>query len=135
MRFQKTRKTLSSFKRGDQTTKTTNKQLTEAQQRPIEFKHPFGSQHFRLNKLCYVITRNLFCDLIRLRYGWNLTRILRRCECGSNLTIEHALSCKKGGFVSLRHYHLRNISSSTKYVMAFPPMLHKLTSECFKERS
>ena len=79
VRFQKTRKTLSSFKRGDQTTTTTNKQLTEAQQRPIEFKHPFGSQHFRLSKLCYVITKNLFCDLIRLRYGWNLTRILRRC--------------------------------------------------------
>jgi len=35
-----------------------------------------------------------------------------KCECGSRFTVDHALSCKKGGFISLRHNILRNITSS-----------------------
>ena len=33
------------------------------------------------------------------------------CECGSKFDITHALSCKKGGFVSIRHNKIRNITA------------------------
>ena len=35
-----------------------------------------------------------------------------KCECGSTFSIDHALSCKKGGFVSLRHNQVRNLTAS-----------------------
>ena len=49
----------------------------------------------------YDLTKQLFWDLIRIRYSWTITRLPSPCECGSNFDIQHALSCKKGGFVSL----------------------------------
>ena len=34
------------------------------------------------------------------------------CECGANFSVDHALTCKKGGFVSIRHNEIRNITAS-----------------------
>ena len=56
----------------------------------------------------YELHKDLFWDLIRLRYGFQLRRVPTKCECGSSFDLQHALSCKKGGFVSLRHNDLRN---------------------------
>ena len=60
----------------------------------------------------YDLTKQLFWDLIRIRYGWILTRLPTNYECGTKFNIQHALSCKKGGFISLRHNHLRNITTT-----------------------
>ena len=73
----------------------------------------------------------------RIRYGWIITKLPVNCECGAYFDLQHALSCKKGGFVSLRHNHLRNITASLlnevcKDVMVEPP-LQTLTAENFEE--
>ena len=34
------------------------------------------------------------------------------CECGTKFDIQHPLTCKKGGFISLRLNHLRNITAT-----------------------
>ena len=50
--------------------------------------------------------------------------------------LQHALSCKKGGFVSLRHNHLRNITSSLLQEVckdvSVEPHLQKLSGETFE---
>ena len=53
--------------------------------------------------------KELFWDLIRIRYGFQLKRLPTTCECGSPFDLQHAMSCKKGGFVSLQHNELTNI--------------------------
>ncbi len=35
--------------------------------------------------------------------GWTPKRLPSRCVCDQNFTIEHALSCHRGGFPSIRH--------------------------------
>ena len=35
-----------------------------------------------------------------------------KCECGNTFNVEHALSCAKGGFPSLRHNEVRDITAS-----------------------
>jgi len=86
----------------------------------------------------YNISKNLFWDLIRIRYGWSMKRLLERCECGDRFTLQHALSCKKG-FVSLRHNHLRNITcnllSEVCNDVAVEPVLHDLSGEDFASPS
>ena len=81
----------------------------------------------------YDLTKQLFWDLIRIRYGWILTRLPSNCECGSKFDIQHALSCKKGSFVSLRYNHIRNITSILlKEVckdVRVEPQLQQLTSK------
>ncbi len=34
-----------------------------------------------------------------------------KCACGSSLTVEHALSCAKGGFPSIRHNEIRDLTA------------------------
>jgi len=57
-----------------------------------------------LNKQC-------FQDLIRIRYGWPLLRTSSSCECGSPLSLDHALSCKKVEFASMRHNTIRDFTA------------------------
>ena len=46
-----------------------------------------------------------------LRYAWNLSRLPTLCACSKNNSVEHALSCKLGGFISLRHNELRDLTA------------------------
>ena len=59
----------------------------------------------------YIVNKQCFFDLIRTRYGWQLDRLPSKCECGSTFSIDHPLICKKGGFVSLRHNQVRNLTA------------------------
>ena len=47
-----------------------------------------------------------------LRYGWTPTRLPSKCDCGKNFNVEHALSCAKGGFPTLRHNEIRDTTAS-----------------------
>ena len=82
------------------------------------------------------MNKQLFWDLLRIRYGWMLTRLPNNCECCASFDLQHALSCKKGGFVSLRHNHLRNITSSLSQEVckdvSVEPHLQKLSGETFE---
>ena len=60
----------------------------------------------------YDLTKQVFWDLIQIRYGWILTRLPTNCEFGTKIDIQHALSCKKGDFISLRHNHLTHITAT-----------------------
>ena len=72
-------------------------------------------------------------SLIRIIYGWTLASLPFNCECGIKFDIQHALSCKKRDFVSLRHIHIRTITSILlKEVfkdVRVEPQLHQLTGE------
>jgi hypothetical protein len=87
----------------------------------------------------YVLNKRCFWDLVRIRYGWDLSRLPETCECGSKSSIEHGLSCKKGGFISLRHNQLRNLTArlmqETCRDVRIEPSLQKLTGKAFGERN
>lgn len=76
-----------------------------------------------------------FRDALALRYGWTPSELPAHCPCGKNFTIEHALSCAKGGFPTLRHNELRDttavlLTESCSNV-AVEPTLQKLNGESF----
>ena len=79
------------------------------------------------------LTKQAFVDLIRIRYGWQLQSFPSICECGTTNTIEHSLSCKKGGFVTLRHNDIRNTTakllSEVCNEVRIEPMLQPLSGE------
>ena len=36
----------------------------------------------------------------------------RTCSCESKIDIQHAMSCKKGGFITIRHNDLRDLTAN-----------------------
>ena len=69
---------------------------------------------FLLLKGGYIVNKEYFFYLIRIRYGWQLVRLPSKCNCGSTFSNDHALSCKKGGLVSLRQSSKKSYSKSTR---------------------
>ena len=46
----------------------------------------------------YALHKAAFDDAVALRYGWMPTNVPTGCACGKSFSVEHALSCPKGGF-------------------------------------
>ena len=89
--------------------------LSDEQKRLNELNREQGASSWLttipLSEEGYDLTKQLFWDLTRIKYGWTLTRLPSNCECGIKFNIQHAFFCKNGGFLSLRHNHIRNITS------------------------
>eukprot|EP00111_Clytia_hemisphaerica_P005299 TCONS_00015316-protein len=56
----------------------------------------------------YDLNKEQFHDALRIRYDWSIPRLPSECVCGNRFDISHALSCKKGGYVTLRHNEVRD---------------------------
>ena len=65
-----------------------------------------------LKKLGYVLNKQDFRDAICLRYGWQIPRTPAYCGCGKKNDFDHILTCKKGGYVSMRHNVLRDVEAA-----------------------
>ena len=56
-----------------------------------------------------LLTRNQWKYNLRLRYGLRPLDICLNCDgCEANFSIQHVLSCKKGGLVSIWYDDTRN---------------------------
>ena len=74
---------------------------------------------------------------VRPRYGWQLQRLPATCECGPRFTMDHTLSCKKRGFISLRHKQIRDLTANLLKIICrdvlIEPKLQQLTRESLRE--
>ena len=61
-----------------------------------------------------------FHDAVTLCYGWPLQRTPSHCACSAAFSVDHALSCPKGGLPSLRHNEIRDLTA------------HLLTEVCYQ---
>ena len=88
--------------------------LSPKEQRNLDWISEKGASSFLtclpLGKLRFHLTRQEFHDAISVRYNMPIVGDPRPeiCCCGDKNTIEHALSCKKGGYVSLRNNCIRD---------------------------
>ena len=93
---------------------------------------PLKNQDFDLNK-------EDFRDALRLRYGVSLENLLSMCACGERFNVNHALSCKKGGFVTNRHNNLRDsftvLLNKVCINVQNEPHLLPVTNETFQYRT
>ena len=87
---------------------------------------PLASENFAL-------TKQEFIDAICLRYRWDLKRLPIKCPCGKTYSVDHALTCQKGGFVIQRHDRIRNLFgkllSEVKKDVCIEPHLIPLSGE------
>ena len=86
---------------------------------------PSISQHFEM--------------LLPLRYDWSIKNSPSHCVCGHSFSIDHSLSCPTGGFPSIRHNEIRDITTSLLsevcHGVSTEPHLQPLTGETMFHRS
>ena len=89
--------------------------------------------------LDFHLSKREFWDAVSIRYTWPLKRMPSRCACGDSFDFQHALSCKKGGFVVQRHNELRDLTadllSQVCKDVAIEPSLESLSGETFQYKS
>ena len=93
---------------------------------------PIGEHGFYLHK-------GEFRDALLLRYNWQLHSTPRTCNCGTQFTIDHAMVCHMGGFPTIRHNEIRDITASLLtevcHNVATEPPLQPLSGETLSARS
>lgn len=60
----------------------------------------------------FTLHKGAFRDALALRYGWIPAHFPTECICGLEFSVEHALSCKRGGFPTLRHNEVRDLTAT-----------------------
>ena len=57
----------------------------------------------------FYLNETAFWDAIYLRYGWKPERMPDKCVCSAQFSVEHALTCPRGGFTFI-HTHPATVS-------------------------
>ena len=87
----------------------------------------------------YNLHKSEFKDAIALRYDLPLQRLPSHCKCGNFFNVEHALSCSTGGYPSIRHNEVRDITASLLqqvcHNVTIEPHLQTLSGEVMNLRS
>ena len=60
----------------------------------------------------FALHKGAFYDALALRYNWQPLRTPSTCGCSAKFSVEHALSCPKGGFPSIRHNEIRDLTAN-----------------------
>ena len=60
----------------------------------------------------FALHKGAFRDALALRYGWPLKFCAEKCLCGARFEPDHQMICRQGGYVSLRHNELRDLTAS-----------------------
>ena len=87
----------------------------------------------------FSLHKGTFWDALALRYCWPLQNVPITCSCGKNFTVEHALSCAKGGYTSIRHNEVRDLTAllmtEVCHNVAVEPHLQPLNGEALQGAS
>ena len=98
-------------------------QLSNDQQRYLDLATEKGAGAWLtvlpIQSLGYVLNKQEFRDSLCIRYGWKIPKTPQFCACNEKNTIDHALICKKGGYVSMRHDRIRDLEASSSSSLLF----------------
>ena len=92
-----------------------------------------------LEEFGLTLHKGAFRDAIALRYGWQPLHTPTTCACGTSFSVEHALSCPKGGFPIIRHNEIRdltaNLMAEVCHDVCIEPTLEPITGEALSGAS
>ena len=78
----------------------------------------------------FSLHRSAFQDALALQYGWSPSKLPSKCICGKNFTVEHALSCARGAFPSIRHNEIRDLTANLLTEVCTMCALSQIYSPC-----
>ena len=78
----------------------------------------------------FVLNKSEFRDALSMRYNKDIKGLPSKCPCGQTFNVTHAMNCKKGGFVIIRHNTVRDLEANLlrkvcNDVEVEPPLNHR----------
>ena len=87
----------------------------------------------------FALHKGAFRDALALRYGWTPCLVPSHCACGQPFSVSHALSCSMGGYPSIRHNEIRDLTaellSEVCHSVSIEPHLQPLGGETLRGAS
>ena len=91
-------------------------QLTPDAKRCVDLAREKGSSSWLsvlpLEEHGFLLHKGEFRDALSLRYGWKPNNMPQACNCGVKFTVDHAMICHMGGFPTIRHNEIRDITAT-----------------------
>ena len=107
--------------------------VDEKMQRTLDLSQEKGSGAWLtalpIQSLGYTLNKAEFRDSVCLRYGWDIPNTPSYCLCKKENDMDHALNCKWGGYVNMRHDRIRDLEAEfmkeggCRNVQIEPPLL------------
>lgn len=92
-----------------------SQQLPEDAKRRLQMTQEVGASNWLttlpIRVKGFSLNRQDFIDALALRYGWPMDGLPQHCACGSPFDSNHAMICKTGGFVVIRHDEVRDLTA------------------------
>ncbi|XP_048582339.1 uncharacterized protein LOC5520811 isoform X2 [Nematostella vectensis] len=86
-----------------------------------------------LREMSFDLNKREFRDALGLRYDWEIPETPSICVCGDTFDADHAMICKRGGFVIQRHNELRDLEAELLSLVCkdvqTEPVLQDITGE------
>ena len=90
--------------------------LSTSSRRAMELASEKGASNWLtslpIEEFGFCLHKGAFKGVLALRYGWLPSNIPLHCVCGSSFTVEHVLSCPRGGFPIIRHNEIQDVTAT-----------------------
>ena len=81
----------------------------------------------------FTLNKREFKDAIHLRYDWQISDTPSTCACGDVFDVDHAMICRRGGFIIQRHNELRDLEAEMLKMVCndvqIEPVLQEINGE------
>ena len=81
----------------------------------------------------FTLNKREFKDAIHLRYDWDINDTPSVCVCGEVFNTDHAMICRRGGFIIQRHNEVRDLEAEMLNMVCYDvevePVLQEITGE------
>ena len=139
-------KSIIKQQRREQTTQAAEdvkQHLTPAYHRVLDLAGERGASNWLtslpITEFGFSLHKGAFVDALCLRYCWPPPGTPTHCACGTNFSVEHVFSCPRGGFPSIRHNEIRDITANLLtevcHDVLVEPNLQPLTGEALAHRT
>ena len=125
-----------------QSAKNIQEQLPAPFQRSMELSQEKGASMWLMalpiDNHGFALHKTAFRDALSFPYGWAIKNSPSHCSCGHAFSIAHALSCPTGGYPTIRHNEVRDITASLLtevcHDISIEPHLQPITGELMSHR-
>ena len=120
-----------------------NRSASQRVKRMLEFASEKGASTWLtvipMLEMGFTLNKREFKDGLKLRYDWPFKDNPSKCVCGESFNTDHAMICRRGGFIIQRHNELRDLEAELLNIVCndvqIKPVLQEVSGEALNPGS